>query len=270
MKTQLKHALTKGFFKTIGQSSMGIRLCYKHGLTSGKMLDYIYENKPTGSWLIGKSLDKIFLNHPGWVAIRTRRANLENLITLAINELAEAKRPINILDIASGPAAYLSSVIKHSQYRDQIRAVCQDLDPRWLEEGQRAAAAAGLDNMVYQQGDASNLSNVVLQHFRPSLIVASGLYDWVTDDKWVQDSLAMNYQTLEDDGYLVMTNQISHPDLEMAQSVFVDFDNNPLRMTMRPQTQVNEWLADAGFKIEQCLICENNYFSVTLAQKTRH
>lgn len=270
MKNQLKYTLTKHFFKTIGLTSKGIRLCYQHGLTSGKMLDYIYENKPTGNWMVGKSLDRYFLNHPGWEAIRVRRRHLEQLLATAINNLAANQLPINILDVASGPAAYILSSITKSTYKHDIQAVCQDIDQRWLDEGQAAASAQGLTKVTYQQGNAYDLQNIIASGFNPTIIIASGFYDWVTDDNRVKESLKLNYETLADNGYFILSNQISHPDLEMVQSVFVDFDQNPLRMTMRPQNQFDTWLGDTGFTIKQCLTCPNNYFSVTLTQKVQH
>lgn len=270
MKNQLKYAIAKHLFKTIGLTSNGIRLCYEHGLTSGKMLDYIYENKPGGNWLVGKSLDRYFLNHPGWEAIRIRRKHLEQLLNAAINHFGKQELPINIVDIASGPGAYILSTINNSVYKHNIRALCQDIDQRWLNEGQAAANAQNITNVTYQKGDAFDLQNIVTEHFQPTIIIASGFYDWITDDNQVLASLKTNYETLADNGYFILSNQISHPDLQMVQSVFVDFEQNPLRMSMRPQAQLDAWLRDTGFTIKQCLTCANNYFSVTLARKVQH
>ena len=94
----LKFTLAKVFMKTIGQTNDGIRLCYKEGLTSGKMLDYIYRNQPNGRLLIGKSIDRAFLNDPGWEAVRSRRKNLEMLLVESIEKLRKEKRSVQFLE----------------------------------------------------------------------------------------------------------------------------------------------------------------------------
>src|ERR1039458_3060055 len=103
----LGYLLARCFMKTIGQTSDGIRLCCKEGLTSGKMLDYVYRNQPHGRFFIGKIIDKFFLNDPGWAAVRTRRKNLEALLIESIENLRKENRQVSLIDIASGPADYI-------------------------------------------------------------------------------------------------------------------------------------------------------------------
>jgi hypothetical protein len=49
--------------RTLGQTSDGIKLVTTKGLTSGIMLDYIYQNKPHGRFIIGTWIDKFYLSH---------------------------------------------------------------------------------------------------------------------------------------------------------------------------------------------------------------
>lgn len=123
--------MIKWIVHSLGRFSDGIFLCLKEGLTSGKMLDYVYRNIPSGKTVLGRWIDRAFLNHPGWVAVRFRRHHLELLLSEA---LQEKPGPLRLIDIASGPADYILSVLEKAG-RSDIETVCQDLEVRWLEEG---------------------------------------------------------------------------------------------------------------------------------------
>ena len=78
MKTieNIKITAIKTVVNTLGQWSDGIKLASTEGFTSGEMLDYIYKNKAQGKNLVGKMIDKIYLNHRGWQVVRIRKDNL--------------------------------------------------------------------------------------------------------------------------------------------------------------------------------------------------
>src|SRR5687768_15869734 len=56
--------------------SDGLALGYRHGFDSGPMLDYVYRNEARGRLLIGRAIDRLYLNQIGWRAIRARRVLL--------------------------------------------------------------------------------------------------------------------------------------------------------------------------------------------------
>ena len=263
---KINYVLAKFFMKTIGQSSDGLRLCFKYGLTSGKMLDYVYRNQPQGRFLIGRWIDQVFLSNPGWEAVRARRQNLEGLVIEAIDGLRKAKQNVLLLDIASGPADYILSVLEKAGGKD-ILARCQDYDARWVEEGRQKARARKLNNVEFNQGDAFDRQALLGLSPRPNLVVSSGFYDWFVDDMKIIESIRIVFDMLSPGGYFVLSNQMDHPDLEFTQSVFVDFDGKPLRMTMRSKEKVSRWLEEAGFIVEKTLADTHGYYSVTKAQK---
>ncbi len=266
MVKQIQYALARAFMKTVGQLSDGIRLCYQEGLTSGKMLDYIYQNRPAGKCLIGRLLDQRFLSDPGWEAVRIRRRHLEQLIIKAINELKSQNRAVSLLDIASGPGAYVLSVI--SQVGEEgLSARCRDFEQRWVAEGQASADKMGLKNVTFEHGDAFNRDEVMNLQPRPNLAIASGFYDWFNEDDKVQQSIDIVFAAIENGGYFVLSNQCAHPKLEFTEQVFTDFNKQPLRMTMRSKEKIHAMLQNAGFEIEETLADENNYYSVTKARK---
>ncbi len=266
MLKKIKYAFYGLMLRTLGQTSDGIKLCFKEGLTSGKMLDYVYRNQPSGSWGIGKLLDRAFLNNAGWEAVRQRRQNLELLLGESIDDLRQRGSTISLLDVASGPGAYILSVLEKKNGTDLL-ARCRDYDDRWAQEGQAVAHQKKMMNVLFEQGDAFNRSEILALKPKPNLAVASGFYDWFTDDEKIKDSMRIIYDALETNGYFVVSNQASHPDLEFTEAVFLDLRKEPLRMTMRPKEKVNQWLTDMGFTVEKTLQDAQGYYSVTKARK---
>lgn len=260
------YSLSRCFFRTVGRTSAGISLCLNEGLTSGKTVDYVYRNKPQGRFLIGKLIDKQFLSHPGWEGVRLRRMNLELLMTQAIAQLRDKKKKIFILDIASGPGAYILSVLEKVGEKD-IQTLCRDLEDRWLEEGSLSAESKNLKQVRFEKGDALDAESLFGLTPKPNIVVASGFYDWIPDDEIVKNSFSMVYRTLDEKGYFIMTNQTAHPNLDFVEQVFTDFNHKPLRMKMRSPNIIQEWLEEAGFKVIQTLKDPHEYYSVTLAMK---
>jgi len=263
---QLKFNLAKIFVRTLGRTSRGIRLCLDLGLTSGKMLDYIYRNEPQGRWFIGKVIDRDFLSHPGWEAIRIRRKHLEELLTEVLGEIRQQGKRVSLLDIASGPASYIFSVLDKVG-EDNVLARCQDFDERWVEEGRLEASRRNFKNVHFEKGDAFNRKILFSLNPRPNVVVSAGFYDWITEDEKVKESIQIIFDVLDPGGYLITTNQIAHPNLEFVEAVFPDFNHNPLRMTMRSQDRIQRWLEETGFLIERSLCDARGFYSVTKVRK---
>jgi len=259
-------ATARWFIRTIGRSSTGIRMSFEHGFTSGKLLEYVYRNRPSGRGLIGPAIDRWFLGHRGWEAVRVRRRHLEQLMAASIDALRKEGRAVSLLDIASGPAAYVLAVLERCGGSD-VTARCQDLDERWLQEGRDEAARRGLSRIVFERGNAFDREALLSLRPRPNLAVASGFYDWITEDETVRNSLAMLCDALEPGGRLVLTNQVAHPDLELVSAVFVDFNGQPLRMKMRPAAEVRRWGERAGFVVERTLTDPWGYYAVMTLRK---
>jgi SAM-dependent methyltransferase len=257
-------ALTRLFLSTVGRSSEGLRICYESGLTSGTMLDYVYRNRPTGRWLIGPAIDRAFLEAPGWQAVRERRRNLETLLAESIEALRQRRRPVSLLDVASGPGAYVLAVLERAGGRDVV-ARCRDLDEAGLARGREERR--GIESVTFEKGDALDREAILALRPRPNLAVASGFYDWITDDDLVRRSLAIVAEALEPGGFFVVTNQSAHPNLEFVSAVFPDLKHEPLRMKMRAPSIVESWLREAGLVIERTLSDAHGYYSVTRARR---
>jgi SAM-dependent methyltransferase len=257
----------RALLQTLGRTSDGISIALKHGLISGRNLDYIYRNQPAGRLFIGKYFDRVYLSHRGWAVVRTRKENLELLLDEAISTQRRLSQKPVILDIASGPAGYLVELLSKKDMND-VTAICRDLDDQGLEMGRGKAVQAGLTNIKYTKGDALDKGDLLKVEPRCNIIVSSGFYDWIEDDNIVFKSMSIVSDLLGPGGCFVFTNQCGHFDLELANAAFTDFNHKTLRMVIRPDSTVEQWIHEIGFKFIRKLTDQYANYSVFLVQKT--
>lgn len=86
----LRTTFLKTLVHTLGRLSDGVTIARRHGFTSGKMLDYVYRNRPSGRGWIGRLLDRLYLSNRGWRAVRARRDHLVSLLQRAIRRQLDA------------------------------------------------------------------------------------------------------------------------------------------------------------------------------------
>src|SRR5438552_8946729 len=172
---RLRLRLLRAFVRSVGRLSTGIRLALDTGMTSGKTVDYVYRRTPSGKLLVGKWIDRAFLDDAGWEAVRERRRNLEALLEHAIAELRADGRRVSLVDIASGPGLYVLATLDRVGEKDVV-ARCRDIETRWLDEGRAEAAKRGLRSVTYEPGDAFDAASLAAVQPRPNLVGSSGLY----------------------------------------------------------------------------------------------
>lgn len=245
------------FIKTIGRLSTGINVCFEYGLTAGRMLDYIYENKASGKFIIGRLIDRIYLNHPDWQAIRERKDNVKNYIKEVIKSNREKNISTIILDIAAGYARYILEALKECGNKN-AKVMCLDTNPDYAVKVKEIFHNEGF---IIGYENKSALDKDFLFSLSPNnLIISSGFYDWIVEDNFVKDSIKLVYDILSEGGYFILTGQAKHPDLELVSRGFTDFKKEPLRMKMRPIETMTGWLEQAGFKNIESKIDKWGYF----------
>jgi SAM-dependent methyltransferase len=264
--TKIQILLGRVAVQTLGQSSEGIRLVTTKGLTSGVMLDYIYQNQPYGRFFIGKWIDKIYLSHPAWEDVRIRKANLVGYLEDAISIQRNLKRQPIVVDVAAGSARYILDVKSQTGMNDVI-VVCRDLDNEALEQGKRNAEEIGISGIQFYTGDALDAESLTQIEPKANIAVSSGFYDWINGDEVVQKSMALLYDILPSGGCFLFTNQARHVNQEFVQGVFKNLYGQPLRMKMRLAVQMNRWAENIGYVIIKTTGDANFNYSVTLAQK---
>ncbi len=263
----LQFAITRFLMKTIGKLSDGIQLGWSEGFDSGVMLDYVYQNKPKGLSLVGRLMDKAFLDSPGWKGIRRRKENLELLLNDAFTRLRHDKTDIRITELATGHGRYILDAIKN-QPHDDISALLRDFSDENVAAGAGRATALGLDKITFKQGDAFDSASLAEIDNKPNIGIISGLYELFPENEPVLNSLKGLAAKIEKDGYLIYTNQPWHPQLEFIAHVLTSHRNGE-RWVMRRRTQqeMDQLVEAAGFKKIDMKVDEFGIFTVSLAQK---
>ncbi len=252
------------FLKSIGRMSEGIRIGWRCGFDSGESLDYIYRNKAAGFSPLGKLIDRVYLSSPGWRGIRARKAHLQSLLRSALEKVIATGQPVQVLDIACGVGRYVLEVLKDVP---QVSAQLRDWAPANLEAARKLAEQLQVSEVEFTQGDAFDRDALLSVRPRPNVAIVSGLYELFPDNRMVFRSLQGIAGALEDDGYLIYTNQPWHPQLEMIARVLTNRDGKPWVMRCRPQAEMDELVRNAGFEKLEMLIDADGIFTVSLARK---
>ncbi len=256
-------------FSTLGRLSDGLKLGDDAGFNSGAMLDYVYQNVPSGRAGIGKLFDWFYLKTPGWAGIRQRKTNLETMIKKAAEDLQTRHMPVRILDAAAGHGRYILDALKDGPGFDG--ALLRDYDPENVKKGRELIQKLGLqDKVKFEQGDAFDADNVAAVSPRPTLAVVSGFYEIFPDNANVRKSLEGLSRAVEPGGLLVYTAQPWHPQLELIARTLRDLSSPDKLWVMRARSQgeMDALVAQAGFVKQTQIIDEQGMFSVSIAQKS--
>lgn len=250
--------------------SAGVKLGFDSGFDSGSTLDYVYRNTPTGKGLIGRLIDRGYLDSIGWRGIRQRKVHVEELLRLAAERLRSAGEPIHILDIAAGHGRYILEALQGLNPLPES-VLLRDYSERNVREGSALIDAKGLGEIArFVEGDAFDRDGLAGLAPRPTLAVVSGLYELFGDNKRVGDSLAGVAEALRTGGFLVYTGQPWHPQLELIARVLTSHrEGQPWVMRRRTQAEMDQLVAAAGLVKVTQRIDEWGIFTVSLAYKPR-
>lgn len=262
----LRWRAMRGLMRLGARLSNGIALGFRHGFDSGPMLDYVYRNQAQGTPIIGQLVDRLYLNQIGWRAIRARRVLLERVLHQLIEERRANGDQTHIVDIAAGPGRYLLELIAAVD-RGDLSALCRDLDPTGQDQGRALADELGLRNVTFQRGDATDPLDLARISPRPDIVIASGIYELLTDDRLIMRSMAGVYELLPAHGVFVFTTQIRHPQLDLIANVLPNRNGDPWIMLTRPLTELETWVKRAGFTGGCSFIEPNGLFSVSVARR---
>lgn len=252
--------------KTAGKLSRGIQVGWKTGFDSGESLDHVYRNTPEGITPLGRLVDSVYLNSPGWCGIRQRKIHMQTMLDRAINKLHAAEQSIRIQDIASGPGRYILDTIKNHP-EAEISALMCDRDVGGLEAGRVLAKQMQINTVQYQESDAFNATAITSHQFQPNIAIVSGLYELFTENERLLESLRGLSDALVPGGYLLYTNQPWHPQQEMIARVLPNRDGDPWVMRCRTQNEMDQLISSVGFRKVDMLIDDEGIFSVSMAVK---
>jgi len=260
--------LQRAALGTTGKLSQGIRIGHATGFDSGESLDYVYQNKPRGDWLVGKVIDYFYLNAIGWRGIRQRRACMNQALRFALEQIRAADMPLQLMDIAGGAGRYLLDVLEDAECGAGLKILCRDWSESALATGRAAAERMGLgERITYLRGDAFDESSLADVEPKPSVAVVSGLYELFPENDKLQRSLRGLFRAVNAGGWIIYTCQPWHPQVEMIARTLTNRDGEFWVMRRRPQGEMDALVGQAGFRKEKQWIDDFGIFTVSIARK---
>ena len=270
---EISFALTRGSMKMMGKNaSKGLKIGVETGFDSGSSLDYVYLNKAQGLgfWnliVLGKVIDRGYLDSIGWQGIRARKVNLETLIRKYIDVLQKEGQPIRIMDIASGHGRYILDAIEPK--REQVESILlRDYSDINVKAGAKMIEERNLSAKAqFKNADVFNEESIAAEA-NPTIGVVSGVYELFSDNSLLQASLRGLSRTIPKGGYLIYTNQPWHPQVELiARTLNNHAGHDRWVMRRRTQAEMDQLVAQAGFEKVEQLQDEWGIFTVSVAKK---
>lgn len=260
--------INKFVLKHIGKFSCGIRLGLETGFDSGASLDYIYENKSTGSNALGRVIDRYYLNNLGWCCTRLRKKHVEELSLLAIDLLSRAQKECRLLDIAAGHGRYIMNVLEKIPH-PIAHILMRDYEQSNVENGIALIAEKKLGHLAtFEQGDAFSESDLRTLPADRTLTIVSGFYELFSDNNLVLTSLKGIANATAAGGYLIYTTKLWNPKLAyMARVLPSHKKGEHWLLRRRTQREINQLVTEAGFVKQTQRLDPWGMFSVTLAKK---
>jgi alpha-beta hydrolase superfamily lysophospholipase len=259
-------AITRASLRFAGRLSRGVKLGHDTGFDSGSTLDYVYRNTAQGAGPLGRLIDRAYLDSIGWRGIRQRKLHVEELLREAMERLAEKHRDVRLMDIAAGHGRYVLDAVSASPVKASS-ILLRDYSDINVRDGRALIAEKALGDIAqFVQADAFDRMSLASVNPRPTLAVVSGLYELFPDNEMVARSLAGVGDAVEDGGYLVYTGQPWHPQLEMiARALTSHRQGEAWVMRRRTQAEMDQLVADAGFRKIAQRVDEWGIFTVSLA-----
>lgn len=255
---------------TFGRRSKGIQLGYDTGFDSGSTLDYVYRNTPEGNGILGRVIDRFYLNSIGWRGIRVRKVHIQQMIQRALLLVRENSLPLRIVDIAAGHGRYVLDALENQTDIESI--LLRDYSALNVAQGQAIIDERGLGAIAqFREGNAFDYDSLANLDPVPTLGIVSGLYELFPANNLLKTSLSGLAAAIPPGGALVYTGQPWHPQLKTIAYTLTSHQNGiPWMMRVRSQKELDILVEQAGF--EKCgqLIDEYGIFTVSLAIRKPH
>lgn len=249
----------------VGKYSHGISIGLKKGFDSGVMLDYVYQNKPSGSNFLGKMIDGVYLNSVGWRGIRTRKMHIKKSLQLLTRNIhKEGDTPI-ILDVASGVGRYLFEIQKEEYYPIELHL--NDIDSNSTIQAKALASEFASKHSTFMNQDVFALSPSKTTSLQPNIIVISGLFELYENNTQVHQVLNHLFSLLQEGGYLIYTGQPWHPQLELIGRLLNNRQGKRWVMRRRIQAEMDQLVSSAGFTKLNTESDDLGIFTVSCASK---
>lgn len=260
------YGVQKCLLGSLGRLSNGMHIGLQHGFDSGASLDYVYRNQAGGRLLIGKSIDRGYLDAIGWRGIRQRKLQVQQALSDLIAQ-HPAGQPLRILDIAAGTGRYVLETVKRFQDRD-IDITLRDVDQYNLDQAQQLARQLRLKNQIaYQCRDAFSGDSDASGTRGYDIVIVSGLYELFSANAPVLQSLRGIRRQLNAGGHLIYTGQPWHPQLLMIAKTLRNHQGRAWHMRPRPQAELDALVASTGCRKVGSQVGLAGIFTVSVARR---
>jgi SAM-dependent methyltransferase len=233
--------VTENVIRLLARYSEGLRLASEHGPRSGMVFEYAFQNTPQGQGMIGRWIDRTFLQLSTWDSIRQRVSTTKDLVAEVVAHRRAVGQATMVLDVASGTARYLRELVREIGGGDIVVA-CHDRDPRQVTHGRHLVQKEGLARITFAVGDATDDSSYLTSQ-DPDIVLAVGLFPYLHREEAVRTVMQLVFKHLSTGGCFICTT-LATPHARLCHWEADPFRPRPA--IRRPET-IAAWLRDAGF-----------------------
>ena len=257
------YSIQKFSMRTFGFLSKGISLGLKYGFDSGISLDYIYKNHANGKLLIGKFIDRFYLNQIGWRGVRKRKKNLLSLIEEKINSLGEEN--VKILDVAGGTGNYLFDI---KEKYPNVQILINEFKKSNIEVGEEVIKKNNWENISFIDYDCFDKETYKKINYTPNIVIISGIFELFENNKMLENTISGITEILNKNGAVIYTGQPWHPQLKQIALVLNSHKGNGKSWLMRRRSEkeLDSLFENYNLKKEKMLIDNDGIFTVSLAE----
>lgn len=220
------------------------------GAESGENFEHIYDNKPRGSFLIGKYIDKILLNLPSVRATRGRKEIIKKILRKEISINCSAGHKTRILDLASGGARYLRE-LKAEHESGDVESLCVDKNMRCVSLGRLLTKKENVQNLKFLKADIFRMGHLKAisrrVDWKPNVIIASGLFIYFNDQA-VENVLREIYQALPKGGIVIFQSYENLSSRKLMRKTSITSSGEQWTLYYRKPEFWKELLSRVGFE----------------------
>ncbi|WP_339007901.1 bifunctional alpha/beta hydrolase/class I SAM-dependent methyltransferase [Fusobacterium animalis] len=263
LNERIFYSIQKFSMRTFGFLSKGMSLGLKYGFDSGISLDYIYKNQTNGKLLIGKFIDRFYLNQIGWRGVRERKKNLLSLIEEKINSLDE--KNVKILDVAGGTGNYLFDI---KEKYPKIKILINEFKKSNIEVGEEVIKKNNWENISFINYDCFDKETYKKINYTPNIVIISGVFELFENNKMLENTISGIAEILNKNGAVIYTGQPWHPQLKQIALVLNSHKGNGKSWLMRRRSEkeLDSLFENYNLKKEKMLIDNDGIFTVSLAE----
>ena len=257
------YSIQKFSMRTFGFLSKGMSLGLKYGFDSGISLDYIYKNHANGKLLIGKFIDRFYLNQIGWRGVRERKKNLLSLIEEKITSLGE--KNVKILDVAGGTGNYLFDI---KEKYPNVQILINEFKKSNIEVGEEVIKKNNWENISFINYDCFDKETYKKINYTPNIVIISGVFELFENNKMLENTISGIAEILNKNGAVIYTGQPWHPQLKQIALVLNSHKGNGKSWLMRRRSEkeLDSLFENYNLKKEKMLIDNDGIFTVSLAE----